>query len=547
MEDLTARIVERRERALDQQLADSLGESLENVINLPQIEKANLMNVMHINVDISVDAVDEGSVNVVTGVDDAVSNRDSMKTKESKKRRRKSSMDDDDDFVVDNTSEKSAFVDNLDMNLLDLYSPGTSGSGRPTRQAAKRANVANKRVNLVENEGSKVKFENDAAVKPQHVESITTDLEKEEPKTSDNIEPIEPIEPPKQEKEESFQKDYAETISYINSKLKSPALLEHVTPNISKIFSDLDSLPVFDMNKLKVPETCCDPKEVPAFLKHNFMLKTISSHGTVCGANSSNLSEPVTMQKLLATKRKILKVNLSKDSNGDKLVDDEIEDILDSNENSNEALVITDSSSSRETSINDAPKNEFSSSDISLGCDLRNLNSMNGENSASGFLSKPVLKTTTAGNGNRLKLKTTKKKQASGGGLRIDHFYDRAFDNKMKIPNPELTDAIGKILSNPKINLTKEDGSCFEDDEDDEGGSEEVKIVEEMSSPIYRRTTPRKNLKLNPDNHEGASRILELLEENDPEEKEDQGTCPICSNLFLKSEIERHASDCHGN
>ena len=60
MEDLTARIVERRERALDQQLADSLGESLENVINLPQIEKANLMNVMHINVDISVDAVDEG-------------------------------------------------------------------------------------------------------------------------------------------------------------------------------------------------------------------------------------------------------------------------------------------------------------------------------------------------------------------------------------------------------------------------------------------------------------------------------------------------------
>ena len=61
---------------------------------------------------------------MVTGVDDAVSNRDSMKTKESKKRRRKSSMDDDDDFVVDNTSEKSAFVDNLDMNLLDLYSPG---------------------------------------------------------------------------------------------------------------------------------------------------------------------------------------------------------------------------------------------------------------------------------------------------------------------------------------------------------------------------------------------------------------------------------------
>ena len=60
MEDLTARIVERRERELDQQLADSLGESLENVINLPQIEKANLMNVMHINVDISVDAVDEG-------------------------------------------------------------------------------------------------------------------------------------------------------------------------------------------------------------------------------------------------------------------------------------------------------------------------------------------------------------------------------------------------------------------------------------------------------------------------------------------------------
>ena len=62
---------------------------------------------------------------MVTGVDDAVSNRDSMKTtKESKKRRRKSSMDDDDDFVVDNTSEKLAFVDNLDMNLLDLYSPG---------------------------------------------------------------------------------------------------------------------------------------------------------------------------------------------------------------------------------------------------------------------------------------------------------------------------------------------------------------------------------------------------------------------------------------
>jgi len=537
MEDLTARIVERRERELDQQLADSLGESLENVINLPQIEKANLMNVMHINVDIS---VDEGSVNVVTGLDDAVSNRDSMKTKESKKRRRKSSMDDDDDFVVDNTSEKLAFVDNLDMNLLDLYSPGTSGSGRPTRQAAKRANVANKRVNLVENEGSKVKFENDAALKPQHVESITTDLEKEEPKTSDNKETIEPIEPLKQGKEESFQKDYAETISYINSKLKSPALLEHVTPNISKIFSDLDSLPVFDMNKLKVPVTCCDPKEIPAFLKHNFMLKTISSHGTVCGANSSNLSEPVTMHKILATKRKILKVNLSKDSNGDKLVDDEIEDILNSNENSNEALVITDSSSSRETSINDAPKNGFSSSDISLGLDLRNLTSK------SGFLSKPVLKTTT-GTGKRLKLKPTKKKQASGGGLQIDHFYDRASDNKKKIPNLELTDAIGKILSNPKINLTKEDGSCFEDDEDDEGDTEEVKIVEEMSSPIYRRTTPRKNLKLNPDNHEGASRILELLEENDPEEKEDQGTCPICSNLFLISEIERHASDCHGN
>ena len=313
-----------------------------------------------------------------------------------------------------------------------------------------------------------------------------------------------------------------------------------MTPNISKIFSDLDSLPVFDMNKLKVPVTCCDPKEVPAFLKHNFMLKTISSHGTVCGANSSNLSEPVTMQKLLATKRKILKVNLSKDSNGDKLVDDEIEDILDSNENSNEALVITDSSSSRETSINDAPKNGVSSSDISLGVDLRNLTSK------SGFLSKPVLKTTT-GTGKRLKLKPTKKKQASGGGLQIDHFYDRASDNKMKIPNPELTDAISKILSNPKINLTKEDGSCFEDDEDDEGDTEEVKIVKEMSSPIYRRTTPRKNLKLNPDNHEGASRILELLEENDPEEKEDQGTCPICSNLFLKSEIERHASDCHGN
>ena len=33
-------------------------------------------------------------------------------------------MDDDDDFVVVNTSGKSAFVDNLDMNLLDLYSPG---------------------------------------------------------------------------------------------------------------------------------------------------------------------------------------------------------------------------------------------------------------------------------------------------------------------------------------------------------------------------------------------------------------------------------------
>jgi len=534
MGDLTARIFERRERALDQKLADALQEPLENVVNLPQIEKANLINVLHINVDIALDAEDEG------GRENIVSNPDSSKSKKvSKKRRRRSSMDDDDDdddFVVDKTSEKSAFEDNIDMDLLGLYSeaPGPSGFRKSTRQAAKRANVANKKVNLVENKGNRFTFEEKEVVEPVQAEKNIVKVEEYEelePKTNDDIaKDTKTSDFSTKGKKEDSQKAYAETISYINSKLKSTALIEHVTPDVSKIFRDLDSLPVFDMNKIKVPVTCCDPNEVPAFLKHNLMLKTISSHGTDIGSNESNLSEPVLMQKLLATKRKILKVNLSKDANGDKVVD-EIDDIFDSNENSNEPLEISESSSSRETSVNVNDSLKHGSSDISLTNELPKLNLTN-----SGFLGKPVPRKS---NGNKLKLKSTKNRQASGG-LQIDHFYDKTIDKKTEVPqhgenSEELSNAIGKILSNSK--------SCFKVDED----NEEVKIVEEMSSPIYRRATPRKNKKLNPDTQEGELGILELLGEDDPQDGQEKGTCPICSNLFLQSELERHASDCLGN
>jgi len=267
------------------------------------------------------------------------------------------------------------------------------------------------------------------------------------------------------------------------------------------------------------------------------MLKTISSHGTDSGFNEPNLSEPVLMQKLLATKRKILKVNLSKDANGDKF-DDEINDILDSNENSNEPLEISESSSSRETSINVNDSLKHRTSDISLTTELPKLNLTN-----SGFLGKPVPRKS---NGNKLKLKSTKNRHASGG-LQIDHFYDKTIDKKTEIPqhgenSEELSNAIDKILSNSKISLTKETKSCFEVEED----IEEVKIVEEMSSPIYRRATPRKTKKLDPDTPEGESGILDLLED-DPQEGQEKGTCPICSNLFLQSVLERHASDCLGN
>ena len=316
-------------------LAAAIGESVEDVCNMPDEERTQLMKVMHMEDE-------EGAGGGTKPENEGNHSKDEVEedtpSKRSRRGKRKPVFDalfdwnNDDDFVDDTKKSKdtSGAAGSKDSGWLSVTdqpstSSGLTASGRPSRHAAVKANA---RVECI----------NRLYTRPQSHSrlDVSTDIEEFQSqevqprrKSMDHTSPIkrestrlrsqikgnsyEPNATANESKRDEDDK-IAQLIDSLNGKLKMSPLIPH-TQSPKDFMRDLDDLPLMDCNKLqrRIGIELKDDAATDSILsKHLKIVRNISSKGLVHNSRS-----PLSWQKVLSSRKKHLEVNLERNQVGE--------------------------------------------------------------------------------------------------------------------------------------------------------------------------------------------------------------------------------------
>ena len=311
-------------------LAAAIGESVEDVCNMPDEERTQLMKVMHMEDE-------EGAGGGTKPENEGNHSKDEVEedtpSKRSRRGKRKPVFDalfdwnNDDDFVDDTKKPKdtSGAAGSKDSGWLSVTdqpstSSGLTASGRPSRHAAVKANA-------------RVEFINRLYTRPQSHSrlDVSTDIEEFQSqevqprrKSMDHTSPIkrestrlrsqikgnsyEPNATANESKRDEDDK-IAQLIDSLNGKLKMSPLIPHIQ-SPKDFMRDLDDLPLMDCNKLQQRigiESKDDAATDSILSKHLKIVRNISSKGLVHSTRS-----PLSWQKVLSSRKKHLEVNLKR-------------------------------------------------------------------------------------------------------------------------------------------------------------------------------------------------------------------------------------------
>ena len=313
-------------------LAAAIGESVEDVCNMPDEERTQLMKVMHMEDE-------EGAGGGTKPENEGNHSKDEVEedtpSKRSRRGKRKPVFDalfdwnNDDDFVDDTKKPKdtSGAAGSKDSGWLSVTdqpstSSGLTASGRPSRHAAVKANARVECINRLYTRpqshsrldvGSTDDIEEfqSQEVQPRRKSmEHTSPIKRESTRLRSQIKgnSYEPNATANESKRDEDDK-IAQLIDSLNGKLKMSPLIPH-TQSPKDFMRDLDDLPLMDCNKLQQRigiESKDDAATDSILSKHLKIVRNISSKGLVHSTRS-----PLSWQKVLSSRKKHLEVNLKR-------------------------------------------------------------------------------------------------------------------------------------------------------------------------------------------------------------------------------------------
>ena len=453
-------------------LADALGEPVENVYNMPERERSELMTVMQIDVTVSVTPVKH--VPVVPATSSHVpgpslsqgSDGDKTESSSGLRKRKKSGgrrpfdYDSDDDFVPDESDRDKKFKFNFEEmanDFLSVYDDGSKQSSsrrQPKRAAARKTNQKNKNLDndditrLLDNNGADDDKLPNPAPLPDDLDfsRSTKEISTESPVKTQSVELVEQLSNLDLKKDEQ----YAFLLKSINERAKKPLLFAHTRDPMKLLEEDL---PMLNIGSLRVWRTDSGKKMASdmetRFATHMSVIKGISEEGLI----SSN-EESISWIKLFSLRRKTIPVKWSEDEV--KPTEFDCEDM-----NLDEPLL-----SRVEKNLNGykIPKNI----DISP---------VSTSSTSSGWLTKPMPGASSNSQGSKLKLKKPTEKPK----ITLHHFYDEDKQEKPSSSRSDSEEMRKRILADKILQHLGETNevSVHNNEKDDD----EVEIVKELASP----------------------------------------------------------------
>ena len=449
-------------------LADALGEPVENVYNMPERERSELMTVMQIDVTVSVTPVKHVSAtsshvpgpSLSQGSDgDKTESSSGLRKRKKSGGRRPFDYDSDDDFVPDESDRDKKFKFNyeeMENDFLSVYDDGSKQSSsrrQPKRAAARKTNQKNKNLDndditrLLDNNGADDDKLPNLAPLPDDLDfsRSTKEISTESPVKTQSVERVEQVSNQDLKKDEQ----YAFLLKSINERAKKPLLFAHTRDPMKLLKEDL---PMLNIGSLRAWRTdsrkkmASDDMET-RFATHMSVIQGISEKGLI----SSN-DESISWIKLFSLRRKTIPVKWSEDEV--KPTELDFEDM-----NLDEPLL-----SRVEKSLNGykIPKNI----DISP---------VSTSSTSSVWLSKPM--PGASSNSGKLKLK----KPTENPKLTLHHFYHEDKQEKPSSSKSDSEEMRKRRLSEKILQHLGETNevSVHNNEKDDD----EVEIVKELASP----------------------------------------------------------------
>ena len=449
-------------------LADALGEPVENVYNMPERERSELMTVMQIDVTVSVTPVKHVSAtsshvpgpSLSQGSDgDKTESSSGLRKRKKSGGRRPFDYDSDDDFVPDESDRDKKFKFNyeeMENDFLSVYDDGSKQSSsrrQPKRAAARKTNQKNKNLDhdditrLLDNNGADDDKLPNLVPLPDDLDfsRSTKEISTESPVKTQSVERVEQVSNQDLKKDEQ----YAFLLKSINERATKPLLFAHTRDPMKLLKEDL---PMLNIGSLRAWRTdsrkkmASDDMET-RFATHISVIKGISEKGLI----SSN-DESISWIKLFSLRRKTIPVKWSEDEV--KPTELDFEDM-----NLDEPLL-----SRVEKSLNGykIPKNI----DISP---------VSTSSTSSGWLSKPM--PGASSNSGKLKLK----KPTENPKLTLHHFYQEDKQEKPSSSKSDSEEMRKRGLSEKILQHLGETNevSVHNNEKDDD----EVEIVKELASP----------------------------------------------------------------
>ena len=507
-------------------LADALGEPVENVYNMPEKERSELMTVMQIDVTVAVTPVKKvpSSPNVPGPSLSQGSEGDRSEASSGRKRKKsgggKRPFDyesDDDDFVPQESDRDKKFkfnnvYDDMAKDFLSVYDDGSKPSSsrrQPSRAAARKTNQRNKNLGnddisqLLDNNGDDGDgLPNLAPLPGDLVFSKTKENVTESPAKKESVH-VEKVPKVDHEKNE----EYSLLLKSINEKAKKPLMIEHTRDPMKLLEENLPMLRIENLERARTESKKTDLEK--KFAIHMSVIKGLSKEIP----HSAN-DESISWIKLSSSRRITIPMNWSKEEG--KPIDadceeDFIDETLASKVEKNlhgykipKNIVITP--------VSDADPEDDFFDDLNLEEPLvsrvannlddgykiprkSNVKQVPTPSTSSRWISKPMPESSSSkSQGSKLKLKKPIEKPK----ITLDHFYDEAKQQK-----PSSSTRSDPILSNRsdsdearKKRLSLKILQHLEDPEltakKDDSDEDEVKFVKEVASPHNRVPTSRR-------------------------------------------------------
>ena len=450
-----------------QKLADALGEPVENVYNMPEKERSELMTVMQIDISVAVTPVKQvpsSSHDPGPSLSQG-SDGDKSDAKAGSRKRKKSGgkrpfdYDSDDEFVPNESDRDKKFKFNykeMEKDFLSVYDDGSKPSSsrrQPTRAAARKTNQKNKKLNnddislLLDNNGEDGDDLPNLAPLPNDLDfSKTKEIPRESPVKKDSVH-VEKLPNIDLEKDE----EYSRILKSINEKAKKPLMIEHTRDPMKLLEENLPKLRIKDLRagRNETKKSDLDRR----FVIHMSVIKGISKE-----VSHSTNEESMSWLKLSSSRRKTVPMKWSKEEK--KPTDDlDYEDAF-IDLNLDEPLINRVQTSLKDYKI---PKNIT-------------ISPVPNHPTSSNWLSKPVTGASSKSQVSKLKLKKPTEKPK----ITLDHFYDEAKQEKPSTSRSDSDETRKKRLSAKILeHLGETDESSAKEDENDD----EVKFVKEVASP----------------------------------------------------------------